>query len=167
MKGQRSYCHLRRSCRSRFGRRLYAIMFLTTFRAKAVGEVGFGATADVGFQPLPLPCGVADLVAKGADGQQTLQGFYVVQSLLQIGYQMFLFGQRGLQGLLLLFKFGDVTTNPHEPDSFSGAVTQWDFGRQNFCPAAQFVGVRFIFVDDRFALEHPFLIGLESEAASV
>ena len=46
-------------------------MFFAALRAKAVGEVGFGVAGDLGFQPLPFPLAVTDLVAESADGHPT------------------------------------------------------------------------------------------------
>ena len=134
-------------------------MFLVAFGAEAVGEVGIGAAADIGFQALPFPLGVADFVAKGTHGQKPMQRLDMIQGGLQFGDEFFPLGQRDFEGMFLDFQFRDVAADADEADDLPGFVAQRDFGGENLRPPTLLVGVRLIFVDERLAPENLVLVG--------
>src|SRR5262249_40164052 len=74
----------------------FRVQAIHAFRTEAVSEVRFGMFADVTLQLAPGSLRVADLLAIGADRQQSLQRFHLRQRALEFPDQRFAFALRVL-----------------------------------------------------------------------
>src|SRR5215472_17648051 len=70
-------------------------VLLAAVRADPVGELSVGMSLDVGLDLLPVISVVPDLLAVGADWQESLELLDPRQRLLELAHPI---GERGLQG---------------------------------------------------------------------
>jgi hypothetical protein len=90
--------------------------------ATAMGKIGLGTTADIGFKPLPISIGIVNLMAKAADGQKPAQRLYLFQGGLQFGDQPVPIRQRHLEVVYGLFLPADVASDGRSADDFAESI---------------------------------------------